>query len=79
MAEPTLNDMLERENQRASAPASRRSGDTALEPREHSQQISVRMFGNALEADNQQHDEDSWVTTYMDLLTLLPQPRQNQC
>ena len=79
MAEPTLNDMLERENQRASASASRRSGDTALEPREHSQQISVRMFGNALEADNQQHDEDSWVTTYMDLLTLLPQPRQNQC
>jgi len=71
MAEPTLNDLLEREKQRTTTPASRRSGDTAREPRELNQQVSARMFGHAFDVDQSQADEDSWVTTYMDLLTLL--------
>lgn len=63
MAEPTLNDLLEREDTRAAK--------TKREPRENAEQISARMFGRVLDSEPTDTDEDSWVTTYMDLLTLL--------
>jgi len=44
---------------------------TKREPREHAEHVSARMFGRVFEHEPTANEEDSWVTTYMDLLTLL--------
>ncbi|MDT7526439.1 OmpA family protein [Pseudidiomarina sp. GXY010] len=70
--EPTLNELMERSGG-PQAKASDAAANLHREPHREHRGASARLFGHGVAAlhDQPVDEEDSWVTTYMDLLTLL--------